>query len=121
MSRKVFIEAFYSQFHDFVMQLKNMYPDDTDFPVFLETINLMKLTNPMLIINFMKTDVIDLYKDKIIARDETFFVNTEIVDTTNIDIITKLKEYISSMSPETKVVVWDYVNLLVKLCEKILG
>lgn len=121
MSRKVFIDTFFNQFTRFIGELSEMYPDDTDFPVFMATLNLLKSTNPMLVINFVKTEIIDLYETKIIERDENFFINEEYSrKDINLDIIKKLKQYIVNMTTKNKEIVWCYIEILMKLCKKIL-
>jgi hypothetical protein len=121
MSKKLFIEAFYSQFGEFLGELSKMYPDDKDFPAFATNLSVMKYMNPMYPIHFVKTDVIDKYDDKISARDESFFLtNEEIQQSTDINIIYKLKSYIVDMSSENKQVVWSYIEIITKITKKIL-
>jgi hypothetical protein len=121
MSRKIFIDTFFNQFTQFVQQLSEIYPDDTDFPIFLSTLGLMKSTNPMLVVNFVKSEIVDLFEDKIMKRDESFFMNQDYSDKdVSIDIIRKVKEYIQNMTPKNKEIVWSYIELLMKLCKKIL-
>jgi hypothetical protein len=121
MSKKMFIEAFYTQFGEFLAQLSKMYPEDKDFPAFASNLSVMKYMNPMYPINFVKTDVVDKYKDKILSRDESFFLKSEeIQQSADIDIVYKLKSYISEMTPENKEVVWSYIEIITKLTLKIL-
>jgi hypothetical protein len=122
MSRKVLIDTFFNQFTDFLKQLENMYPDDTDFPVFLTTLNLLKSTNPILVVKFVKENIVDLYKDKILNKDESFFLDEDYTKHGDVDlnIVHKLKKYVKDMSPNSKDVVWKYIELLMKLTIKIL-
>lgn len=122
MSRKIFLDAFYNQFSDFLTQLVDMYPDDNEFGLFLDNLSFAKKTNPMLLVNFIKTDVIDLYLEKIQSKDETFFINTSYETHANadLDIIDKLRKYFSTMSTTSKDVVWKYVDIITRLCLKVL-
>jgi len=121
MSRKIFIDVFFDQFLAFINELKQMYPEDTDFNTFLTTLNLLKNTNPMLVVNYIKSEVIDIYEDKITTRDETFFLEQNYSQkNADMNIIYKLKEYVKGMSPASKEVVWQYIDLLMKLCIKII-
>jgi hypothetical protein len=122
MSKKVLIDTFFNQFNDFLKQLENMYPNDTDFPVFLTTLDLLKSTNPMLVVKFVKENIVDLYKDKILNKDETFFLDQDYTKHGDVDlnIVQKLKKYVKDMSPNSKDVVWKYIELLMKLSMKIL-
>ena len=122
MSKKILIDTFFNQFTDFLKQLENMYPDDTDFPVFITTLNLLKSTNPILVVKFVKENIVDLYKDKILNKDESFFLDQDYTKHGDVDlnIVHKLKKYVKDMSPNSKDVVWKYIDLLMKLCLKIL-
>jgi hypothetical protein len=122
MSRKVLIDTFFNQFTDFLKQLENMYPDDTDFPVFLTTLDLLKSTNPILVVKFVKENIVDLYKDKILNKDESFFLDQDYTQHGDVDlnIVHKLKKYVKDMSPNSKDVVWKYIELIMKLSMKIL-
>ena len=121
MSKKLFIEAFYTQFGEFLNELTKMYPDDKDFPSFASNLSMMKYMNPMYPINFVKTDVVDKYKDKILTRDESFFLTSEeIKQSADIDIVYKLKSYIQDMSPQNKEAVWSYIEIITKITLKIL-
>ena len=122
MSKKVLIEAFFSQFNSFMGELKQMYPDDEDFPVFITTLSLMRSTNPMLVLNYVKSEIIDPYGAKIAVRDESFFLNQDYTarGDVNLNVVDKLKQYIAGMSPETKETVWKYIEIITKLCLKAL-
>ena len=122
MSKKIFMDAFYSQFNEFLDQLKAMYPDDPDFPNFASNLNMMKMMNPLYPVTFIKTDIIDKFGEKILARDESFFLtNTDIQQSADIDIVYKLKGYISEMTPQNKEAVWSYLEILTKLTLKIVA
>lgn len=122
MSKKVLIDTLFTQFTDFLKQLENMFPEDTDFPVFLTTLQLLKSTNPMLVVNFIKTDIINPYGSKIISKDESFFLDNDFNSHQDVDlnIVNKLKTYIQNMSPNSKDIVWKYIEILMKLTLKIL-
>lgn len=122
MSKKILIDTFFNQFTDFLKQLENMYPDDTDFPVFITTLDLLKSTNPILVVKFVKENIVDLYKDKILNKDESFFLDQDYTKHGDVDlnIIHKLKKYVKDMSSNSKDVVWKYIELLTKLTIKIL-
>lgn len=122
MSKKILIEAFFSQFNSFMGELKQMYPDDEDFPVFITTLSLMRSTNPMLVLNYVKSEIIDPYGAKIAVRDESFFLNQDYTARGDVDlnVVDKLKQYIAGMSPETKETVWKYIEIITKLCLKAL-
>ena len=122
MSKKVLIDAFFNQFNGFLTAMNEMYPDDEDFPVFITTLTMMRTTNPMLVLKFVKSEIVDLYGEKIQAKDESFFMNEDYSkrDDVNLDIVQKIKQYIQGMSPATKDTVWKYIDIITKLCSKAL-
>lgn len=121
MSKKLFIDAFYSQFSEFLEQLTQMYPEDKDFPSFSTNLTAMKYMNPMYPIKFVYSEVVEKYKDKIFSRDETFFLNSEqIQESADINIVYKLKSYIQNMTNENKNAVWSYLEIITKITIKIL-
>jgi hypothetical protein len=122
MSKKVLIDAFFNQFNSFLGELKQMYPEDEDFPVFITTLSLMKTANPLLVVNFVKTEIVEPFGAKIQARDESFFLGQDYTtrNDVNLDIVEKIKQYIQGMSPETKETVWKYIEIITKLCLKAL-
>jgi|UniRef100_A0A6C0JP48 hypothetical protein len=122
MSKKVLIDAFFNQFTSFLGELKQMYPEDEDFPVFITTLSLMKTANPLLVVNFVKTEIVEPFGAKIQARDESFFLGQDYTtrNDVNLDIVEKIKQYIQGMSPETKETVWKYIEIITKLCLKAL-
>ena len=122
MSKKVLIDAFFNQFNSFLGELKQMYPEDPDFPVFITTLSMMKLANPMLVVNFIKTEIVDPFGAKILDRDESFFMGQDYAKRNDVDlnIVDKLKQYIQGMSSETKETVWKYIEIITKLCTKAL-
>jgi hypothetical protein len=122
MSKKVLIDAFFNQFNSFLGELKQMYPEDPDFPVFITTLSMMKAANPMLVVNFVKTEIVDPFGAKIEARDESFFMTQDYATREDVDlnIVDKIKQYIQGMSDDTKETVWKYIEIITKLCSKAL-
>jgi hypothetical protein len=122
MSKKVLIDAFFNQFNSFLGELKQMYPEDADFPVFITTLSMMKAANPMLVVNFVKTEIVDPFGAKIQARDESFFMTQDytVREDVDLNIVEKIKQYIQGMSPDTKETVWKYIEIITKLCSKAL-
>ena len=122
MSKKVLVEAFFNQFNAFLGELKQMYPEDPDFPTFITTLSMMKMVNPMLVLNYANTEIVIPFGAKIAARDESFFLNQSYSDRNDVDlnIVDKLKQYIQGMDAPTKETVWKYIEVITKLCQKAL-
>jgi O-phosphoseryl-tRNA(Cys) synthetase len=121
MSKKVLIQAFFEQFVSFSKELCGMYPDDSDFSLFSNTIGLMKMTNPSLVVKYVADNVLQ-YEEKIMSKDETFFMQNEFAEyqaDIDMNIFSKLKQYIENMSPSSKEHVWKYIQNIVRLTKAI--
>jgi hypothetical protein len=107
----------------FTSELCGMYPDDADFSMFATTLKLMKMTNPALVIKYVRDNVLQ-FEDKIMAKDETFFMQygfSEYESNVDMNIFAKLKEYIEKMTPISKDHVWKYIQNIVRLAKAIHG
>jgi hypothetical protein len=116
-SRGVLLTAFYEQLSSFGKELAEMYPDDPDFGLFNNTIGLMKMT-PMVMIKYV-SDNVGQFEEKINARDESFFMTHSFAQDNRFDmnIFEKLKEYVLSMSPDSKDCVWTYIQNITRLAK----
>jgi hypothetical protein len=118
-SRQVLTQAFFDQFMAFSTELCEMYPDDPDFSMFSSTLKLMKMTNPALVIKYVRDNVLQ-FEDKIMKKDESFFLDynfAEYAEAVDMNIFQKLRQYVSSMSPASKNSVWVYIQNIVRLAK----
>jgi hypothetical protein len=117
-SRVVLLNALYDQFTSFVSELSDMYPDDPDFPLFLTTVRLLKTSNPSLLAKYIVENT-SQYEEQITNKDEKFFLEHtfEIHDGVDMDILSKLKNYVGSMSADTKEHVWKYCQNIIRLAK----
>ena len=118
--KKILINAFFDQFITFVAELEDMYPEDSDFSMFETTLKLMRMTNPSLVIKYVAEST-SSFLEKIMASDERFFLEMDFSVYAGIDIniFTKLKNYIQSMSAESKGNVWKYIQNVTRLAQAI--
>jgi hypothetical protein len=118
----VLATALFEQLRLFTNELISMYPNDPDFPLFASSVKLLKMTNPGLLIKNIYNNT-NQFADKIMSKDEKFFLEysfseyeKEIED---INVFSKLKNYIQTMSPTSKDSVWGYVQNIYKLAKAI--
>jgi hypothetical protein len=122
-SRTVLLQALFTQFQTFLQEMQKLYPEDPDFPMFQTTLAMLKTTNPLLVAKYVKQHVVDAHGEKIAQRDESFFMEytyEEYAGDVSLDIVQKLKGYVSEMPPATKTTVWQYIDVISKLSVKIL-
>jgi len=118
MSRKIFLDAFYGQFSDFLDQLIQLFPNDTDFYTYKTGLHLLQKTNPKLVPEQVVLHVTPFEKT-LRARDDRFFMDYRFEEYSDDDalgmIIGKMKDLWTSLSDHNKKCVWDYTNLLLDL------
>lgn len=123
-SKPVLMNAFFDQFSSFLTELHEMYPEDTDFPVFSTGLKFFKSTNPSMLIRYIR-DYTSPYEQAILSRDEKFFIDNTFSEYTgqvsDMNIFKKLKEYYVSMGPESKESVWKYCQNVIRLANAYLS
>ena len=119
-SKTALMSAVFDQFTSFISELIEMYPDDPDFPLFLTSLRLLKTTNPSLLSKYILENT-SQYEEQILTKDEKFFLDHtfETHGELDMDILSKLKNYVSTMSPSTKEHVWKYCQNILKLAKAI--
>ncbi len=121
MSRKIFLDAFYNQFSDFLDQLIKVFPNDSDFPAYKTGLILLQKTNPKLVPEQVLIHVTPFEKT-LRAHDERFFIDYNITEYGDDDalgmIISKMKVQWATLSDNNKKCIWEYTNLLLDLARK---
>lgn len=125
MSKKIYIDAFFDQYEDFLQQMLEVYPNDPDWPLYIAGLGIFRRTNPMMVVQ--KTwKHISRFEEMIKARDEKFFLNRDYSDITEGEepleqTVTKIKGMWAQLSPHNRNIVWDYVNNITYLARKCSG
>jgi hypothetical protein len=118
-SRLALMSALFEQFTSFLVELRDMYPQDTDFPMFITSITLLKNTNPSMLAKYIYENT-NKFEEKIMTKDEKFFLENnfdEYAGYVDMDLFGKLKQYVASMSPSSKDSVWKYCQNIVRLAK----
>ena len=119
---KTLLSAFNNNLNKFISELIKTYPQEHNFTVFKNTISLMQRVNPRKVLQLF-IEYIDPYKNKLLNRDESFFLNEKysiiLEQTDNKEnawrLIDKLKLYWKDTSVANKNVIWDYFKQLITL------
>ncbi len=123
MSKKIYIDAFFNQYEDFLNQLKDVFPEDRDFPLYLAGLAIFRRTNPSIIAQKTWKHV-SRFEEVIKKRDEDFFVKRDFSDITEGEepleqTVAKIRGMWAGLNDHNKKVVWDFINnitMLSKLC-----
>lgn len=118
MSKKVFLDAFFNQFGDFLDQLVKVFPDDTDIPAYKAGLGLLQRTNPTLVIKETYTHV-GPFEEVIRARNEDFFLKHEFAEYDTLEqVIAKIKSLWVGLSENNKNCVWGYLTILLDISKR---
>jgi len=118
-----FLGKFNQTFKEFINDLTQCFPEDPDFKMYKMAIAAAMIMNDRLVIGVFNEKVIVPYSDKILAKDDAFFMENSYSDLQGeyndaSAIIQKLKTYWVSMGPDDKATIWRYFTVLVKLGQK---
>jgi hypothetical protein len=122
-SKIVMINALYDQFFSFLSELKEMYPEDSDFPMYETSLRMIKSTNPSLLGKYIVEYTGD-FKNQIESQDEKFFLDysfDEYGEHVDLNIFSKLKKYYANMSSDSKANTWKYIQNIYKLSKASTG
>jgi len=124
MSKPQIMALFFDQFQRFIEQLIVVFPNDTDFPVYLSNLKLAKMTNPKMVIAGIEQHCLP-FAATIKARNAAFFLEYPFKeyekDDTIVPVIRKMKAMWLEISPANQSHIMDYVNNLLTLVTHYLG
>jgi hypothetical protein len=125
MSKKILIDAFFNQYEDFLNQLKDVFPEDRDFPLYLAGLSIFRRTNPSIIVSKTWKHV-SKFEDVLKRRDEEFFVKRDFSDITEGEepleqTVAKIRGMWSTLNDHNKKVVWDFINNITQLAKLCVG
>jgi hypothetical protein len=106
------VTAFNDMLSQFLVELHKTFPDETGIKKMTTSFELLKTTNPRLIVDgFMKG--VTPFADRISAKDEKFILE----EIEKIDMLKDLniKNYWTRMSQATRAATWQYLQTLYML------
>jgi hypothetical protein len=106
------VSAFNEMMGQFLVELHKTFPEEKGLKKCLSAFDLMKETNPRLVVDGFMASVTP-FADKISAKDDTFFIN----ESKNLDFMkdVNLEKHWSSCSQNTKDAIWQYIQTLYML------
>lgn len=119
-----YLEKFNSTFHEFLADFSRTFPNDKQLTMYEIGLRGVLFADKTVVQNVFHDRVVVPYGDKILAKDEDFFLQNNYAeiqsDITNAaDVIGKVKSYWSQLDADNKEVVWKYLKVLVHLDRKI--
>ena len=122
-----YLNAFNNHFEEFVNDIVNVFPDDTQILTAANALCKLRKANPKLIIKVFYQHIYKLYSEQIMNNNISYFIEKDYTEyLTNphvgftkeiLDKINSIKHPISKMSENEKMKVIKYLQNLCKLCE----
>lgn len=117
------LSVFNDHFAEFVNDIQNAFPEDTDILTAKNALLAIRKANPKLLVRIWMKYVVTPYQDKITAGDIKFFIDKDYAnDLVRSDYADKIMESIDrlrnpvkQMSPENQAITMKYIQNLSKL------
>tara|TARA_B110000259_G_C13932250_1_gene369390 strand:- start:30 stop:452 length:423 start_codon:yes stop_codon:yes gene_type:complete len=131
VEKKRLCGIFNSKLNEFLNDLIKIFPDDTDFKMYKNAVNLIKIADIKKPLELYNIFVTEEYKKNIEEKNESFFLdhdykeilNNEMINNVNSNVnnklVNKLKGYWSDLTDENKEFIWSYFTLFLKINEKV--
>lgn len=119
-----------AQFNDTLLELVEdlirAFPGDNDFYMYKLAIKGSMIANERMIHNTFHERICKSYSDRILAKDEDFFLSNTYQDMRQEfsqadNLVSKLKGCWTMLTPEQRDVVWKYFRVLVLLDRKLMN
>lgn len=117
-----------TQFNDTLLELINdlirVFPQDGDFRMYKLALQAAIIADSNLVHEVFRDRVCRQFGDKVLARDEDFFINNNYNDMKDEfsqaeQLIQKLKSCWITLTPDQRDIIWKYFRVLVLLDRKI--
>jgi hypothetical protein len=119
------LTAFNDHFIEFVSDIQNVFPDDSDILTTKNMLVAIRRANPKMIVKIWNSFIVSKYKDEIEAGNIDFFINKDysqdVSSASNSDkimeAIDRLRDPIKKMSLEDQAKTMKYIQNLTKLAQ----
>ena len=124
-------ELFNNKLTEFLKELVQTFPSDTDFKLFQASVRVLKLADEKKPLELFNSGLTDEYKENIRNKNEEFFLNNDYSDVLNNEhlkkhndndindkLINKLKDYWKELDDNNREIVWQYFTILLKICDR---
>lgn len=122
MSKKIYLDAFYDQYEDFLQQMTEVFPGDPDWMRFRTGVAVFRRANPRVLVEKTWTYVAP-FEETIRTRDENFFLTHDFSGVAKKpeplrQTIAKLKYMWMQLTPSNRSIVWDYITNITYLAKR---
>ena len=125
MEKTQILKAFNDHFTEFVQDIRQAFPDDTELATLEEALAKFRKANPRLVLAVFKDSVVGKYRTEVNRGDIEFFISkdykTDVQNSSSSSVILEkidaLREPIRQMPEEDQGKVIKYLQNLCKLCD----
>lgn len=127
MDKYQVLKVFNDKIYEFVTDLLVIYPNDEDLYAFKKGLRLIWIVDDRKTIRIFKKFILDNYKNELITRNETFFLEHSFESEINnynreetdfsMQLMNRLKFYWKNLTCENKKTIYNYFDVLILLCE----
>lgn len=119
------LTAFNDHFIEFVSDIQNVFPDDSDILTTKTMLVTIRRANPKMIVKIWNSFIVSKYKDEIEAGNIDFFINKDYSQDVSyasnsdkiMEAIDRLRDPIKKMSLEDQAKTMKYIQNLTKLAQ----
>jgi len=121
------LTIFNNHFVEFLTDIQNVFPEDTDILTAKNSLVAIRKANPKLIVRIWIKYVANPYQDRIIAGDVNFFIekdySNDLTTSGNAEqimgCIDRLRDPVKKMSPDNQAKTMKYIQNLCKLASMV--
>ena len=119
-----YLKKFNEMFCDMIGELIAVFPNDPELRLYAFGVKTTIATDSYCVSKIFNEHVVIPYGDKILTKDETFFVEKDYNEYTGDDqstseIFRKLKTCWTDLNDENRTVIWKYLTVMLNLSKKI--
>ena len=124
MTQLKFYEIFNQKMLEFAKELCDVFPHVAEFKRFRSGVLMLQNLEPKTLESIFRTYVVSKYKDKLLGRDESFFLDHTEYDIHSqrtdywLSLIDELKDLWKTLDTDNKEVVWKYFHVMIVLSDK---
>ena len=119
MPESEYIDMFNRKLCEFIDDLTCSFPELNDFKLFKNMLELAIYIDKKSPHKMFDNTVAKLYRDKIISKNEDFFLDEQYNTAYNdINLINKLKTVWKTIDNSNKEIIWQYMNVLLILNDR---
>ena len=118
------LTAFNNIVIDFVDDCISVFPSDNDFKTYKNALILLKKYNPRKIIDTFK-EYLKIYREPLESKNEQFFLDNSFKEVEKYNneeifqVINRIKKYWKNLNDVNKNKIWDYIDILIQLSDKV--